>query len=255
MFVDLETFLTAEIYRYVFVFVRITTAFLLFPAIGEQVFPRRVRLVTALAVSFAITPIIPGLPEAPPDSPIVLIAEFLEELIAGAFIGGTARLFHSAMAVAGQMIGRAIVLANVFTLPFNDNGAGSIVAAFLSLTGIALIFAMNIHHLMISAFVQSYDLIPPAEPLDTRVMALIFSRLTDDMFRIGSELAAPFLVLNFVFYLGIGLINRMMQQMPVFFVALPGALMGGMLILFSVGAILLPGFAAPMADWLTTLRL
>lgn len=253
--VDLESFLTGEIYRYFFVFMRLGMAFLLFPAIGEQVFPRQVRLVTSLAVTLVITPVIPGLPESPPSDAFILGQHLAHELMAGAFLGVSARLFHAAMATAGQMIGRAIVLANIFTLPFNDNGAGSIVAAFLSLTGIALIFAMNIHHLMIGALVRSYDLIPALGALDTRVIALIIARLNDASFRLASELAAPFLVLNFVFYLGLGLINRMMQQMPVFFVALPGAIFGGLLILFSVGAALLPGFTGPMSDWLSTLRL
>jgi flagellar biosynthetic protein FliR len=40
-------------------------------------------------------------------------------------------------------------------------------------------------------------------------------------FGLGFQLSAPFLVVGLVFYLGLGLINRLMPQIQVFFIAMP----------------------------------
>lgn len=253
---DLENFLATGIYAYALVFVRLSTTMLMLPALGEPIYPQRIRLAVALALTLVLTPMLMDeLPARPPDSPVTLVYHFAVESFVGLFFGFTVRLFHSALSVAGQMIGRAIVLANIFTLPFNDNGAGSIIASFLSLCGVMLIFATNLHHLMIDGFLQTYDILPALAAPDTRVMALITARLAERMFEVAAQLAAPFLALNFVYYVGLGVINRMMPTVPVFFIALPIANLAGIAILVASIGFILTNYSAPMAEWLTTLRL
>ena len=42
-----------------------------------------------------------------------------------------------------------------------------------------------------------------------------------DSFTLGIQIAAPFLVIAFVFYVMMGLLARLMPQMQVFFIAIP----------------------------------
>ena len=53
-------------------------------------------------------------------------------------------------------------------------------------------------------------------------------------FRIGVQLAAPFLVFGLLFNLGLGVLSRLMPQMQVFFVGMPLSILVGFLILLLV---------------------
>jgi flagellar biosynthetic protein FliR len=49
-------------------------------------------------------------------------------------------------------------------------------------------------------------------------------------FKIGTQLAAPFLVFGLVFNMGLGVLARLMPQMQVYFVGVPLSIMIGFLI-------------------------
>ena len=64
-------------------------------------------------------------------------------------------------------------------------------------------------------------------------------KLVSDAFRIGLQLAAPFLVFGLVFYVGIGLLSRLMPQIQIFFIAMPANItLGLVLLLFLLGAMM-----------------
>ena len=60
-------------------------------------------------------------------------------------------------------------------------------------------------------------------------------------FVIGVQMAAPFIVFGLVFYLGVGILGRLMPQLQVFFIAMPATI--------SVGLILLAILLAMMMGW------
>ncbi len=111
---------------------------------------------------------------------------------------------------------------------------GVIVGNFLVMLGVTLIFATDLHHLVIAALNDSYTLFSPGEiPLLGDVAALT-TRTAASAFRIGIQLSAPFLVFGLLFNLGLGVLSRLMPQMQVFFVGLPLSIMLGLLVLLLV---------------------
>ena len=56
-------------------------------------------------------------------------------------------------------------------------------------------------------------------------------RFVADAFRIGVQIAAPFVVYGLVFYIGMGLIARLMPQMQVFFIVMPLQILAAFLVL------------------------
>jgi flagellar biosynthetic protein FliR len=50
-------------------------------------------------------------------------------------------------------------------------------------------------------------------------------------FKIGVQMAAPFIIFGLVFNLGLGLLARMMPQMQVYFVGVPLSILAGFLLL------------------------
>jgi flagellar biosynthetic protein FliR len=87
--------------------------------------------------------------------------------------------------------------------------------------GLLVIFALNLHHLLILAVVNSYQIFIPGEPILVEDFAFTVARVTTESFKLGIQLAAPFIGLGLVFYSAMGIINRLMPSMQIFFVAIP----------------------------------
>jgi flagellar biosynthesis protein FliR len=71
---------------------------------------------------------------------------------------------------------------------------------------------------VIAALNDSYALFCPGEVPLMGDVANVISTTVTGAFRIGVQLAAPFLVFGLLFNLGLGVLSRLMPQMQVLFV-------------------------------------
>ena len=111
---------------------------------------------------------------------------------------------------------------------------GVIIGNFLTMLGITLFFATDMHHLVIAALNDSYTLFEPGEVPVVGDVAALVTKTVSGAFRIGIQLSAPFLVFGLLFNIGLGVLSRLMPQMQVFFVALPLSILIGLLFLLLV---------------------
>ena len=214
------------------VFSRVGAMVMLLPAIGDAGVPARVRLGLALAISFAMVPVVAHFyPPQVPQSAIALSVLLIQETVAGILIGGMSRLIMSALSVAGQLIATQTGLAFTQSIDPTFGEQGAIVGTFFSMLGVVLIFEANLHHLAIGAIVGSFKLLPPGAPLPTGDMAQEAINLTAGAFALGLQLAAPFIIFGFAVNAAIGLLARMVPQMQVFFIAMPINLLAGFFVL------------------------
>ena len=61
-------------------------------------------------------------------------------------------------------------------------------------------------------------------------------------FSLGVRLAAPFIVYGLVFYIGAGVLNRLMPQAQVFFMLMPANLALGMMLLMLTTGLMMTAF-------------
>jgi flagellar biosynthetic protein FliR len=111
---------------------------------------------------------------------------------------------------------------------------GAIVGNFLGVLGITLIFATDMHHLIIAALNDSYTVFRPGEIPILGDVANILTTTISGTFRIGVQISAPFLVIGLLFNLGLGVLSRLMPQLQVFFVGMPLSILAGLLLLLLV---------------------
>jgi flagellar biosynthesis protein FliR len=96
-----------------------------------------------------------------------------EELFIGAVLGLSARLTISALQVAGSVIAQQLGLGFVTAVDPTQGQQGIIVGNFLTMLGVVLIFALDLHHLVIAGLNDSYLLFKPGDvPLIGDVAAL-----------------------------------------------------------------------------------
>lgn len=217
----LEEFLTRGVFAFILVFARLGAAITIMPGVGDSFTPQNIRLYIALGLSLVMAPLVqPYLPDPIPGT-LMLFILIVMEFIAGLFIGTVARIFMAAMDVAGMLVSLASGLGNAQL--FNPASAtqGSLMGAFFSVAAVMVLFAANLHHLLFYGLVGSYELFPVGAIPDPGSMAEIVARALAASFMIGFQVAAPFLVMSLLVYIGMGVLARLMPQVQVFLLAIP----------------------------------
>jgi flagellar biosynthetic protein FliR len=228
------SFLPALAVTFILMFARLGTMTMLMPGIGERGIPTRIRLVIALMLTLVLLPIYRGNYPSVPTANFGPIAGLLiQEVIVGAVLGLTARLTLSALEVAGATIANQMGLGFATAVDPNQGQQGIIVGNLLAMLGVALIFATDMHHLAIGALDQSYALFRPGEFLPVSDVTQLMLNIISSAFKIGIQLAAPFLVFGLLFNLGLGILARLMPQLQVFFLGLPLSILIGFGMLFA----------------------
>ena len=140
------------------IFARVGTILMLIPALGEQSIPARLRLTFGLALTLVLLPLLSStMPALPADlGPLGIL--MLHEVAVGLILGGITRLIVMATEVAGAVIafqtGLSVAQARQ-SEPVGDAGRGDRQLS-LSMLGVTLIFATDLHHLALSAIVDSF---------------------------------------------------------------------------------------------------
>ena len=217
----LQEFITSGVFAFIIVFVRMGAAITIMPGVGDTLTPQHIRLYIALGLSLMMAPVVaPHLPDPIPDGPL-LFTVIIMEFVIGLFIGTIARIFMAALDTAGMVISMASGLGNAQL--FNPGFAtqGSLIGAFLSVTGMVLLFASNLHHLLFYGLAGSYDLFPVGGIPDAGSMAEMAALALAGSFAVGVQIAAPFLIVSFLIYVGMGVLARLMPQIQVFLLAMP----------------------------------
>lgn len=213
--------LNFEIYRFLALFLRLGSAFMLMPGFMTSYVNMRLRLSIALALCFILMPVIgPELP-SPPTETARLFLFILSEITVGVFLGIMMQFLYTALALAGNFAGQAIGFANAQIFDPNFQSQSMIMETFLSIIALTLIFMTDLHHLMLSALVDSYRLFPAGETLPLGDFANHLSDKLNQSFIMGFKIGSPFIAFTIVFYVGMGLVSRLMPQLNIFFLSLP----------------------------------
>lgn len=217
----IDTFLVGGVFAFLLTFTRVGTAMMIMPGLGDTFIPQRIRLHLALGISFVLSPILYQYMPAQIPATFPLIVLIISEAIIGLMIGTVARIFMVALDTAGMVISMQSGLANAQVFNPSLASQGSIIGAFLSVTGLVVVFALNLHHMLIMGVVESYQMFSLGETLDTGSMAELISRAVNASFKIGVKLAMPFMVMTLIIYVGMGVLSRLMPQVQVFLIVLP----------------------------------
>ena len=252
MHVDIS-FLPALAAAFLLTFARVGAMVMLLPGIGEMSVPSRVRLTMALVLTAILLPAHQKayVVDLKAIGPVLLV--LFQELLVGALLGLTARLAISALQVAGSVVAQQLGLGFVTAVDPTQGQQGMLVGNFLTVLGVTLIFATDLHHLVIAALNDSYTIFQPGEMPLVGDAAAHVTRIVATAFRIGIQLSAPFLVFGVLFNLGLGVLSRLMPQMQVFFIGLPLSILLGFLLLLLVIGAMMGTFTGYLEDVLSDL--
>jgi len=228
------SFLPAIAAAFMLSFARIGTMVMLLPGLGELTVPTRVRLTLALVLTAVIMPLHRSAYQVDLHAFLPVVQLLFQELLIGAVLGLLSRLTLSALQVAGMVVAQQMGLGFVTAVDPTQGQQGMLVGNFLAVLGITMIFATDLHHLVIAALNDSYVIFRPGEIPLLGDVANALTTTVAGAFRIGVQIAAPFLVFGLLFNMGLGILAKLMPQMQVFFVGMPLTILIGFLILIMV---------------------
>ncbi|HYM30646.1 MAG TPA: flagellar biosynthetic protein FliR [Candidatus Cybelea sp.] len=227
----LNDIVPGSLFAFMLVFTRLGAALMLIPGLGEVNVSPRIRLSAAIALTLLLLPLVaPGLPP-PPDQPLGDFVLIMNETLIGVFIGAAARLALAGLETAGTVIAFQSGLGYAQFFDPTQGGQGQLVASFLSLVGLVMIFASNLHYLMLEALAESYRTFPAGAMPVIGDFTETAVRFVSGSFRIGVQVAAPFIVYGLVYTVGAGVLNRLMPQVQLMLISVPLQIAASMLLL------------------------
>ncbi len=217
----LASLLPQSLFAFLLVFCRVGSVFMVLPTIGETFIGPQFRLAFALLVAGLLTPVVADtLPPLPAD-PGRLFILILGEILIGVFVGGLVRLIMTGLQVAGTVVAMQTSLSTGQMFDPAQGTQGTILANLMTMVGLAVIFASDLHLVLIAATGDTYRLFPAGSMPLTGDLAQAATSTAAQSFKMAIQLSAPLTVFSLIFYLGLGAINRLMPQLQVFFIAQP----------------------------------
>lgn len=215
---------------FMLVFARLGSMVATMPALGEVAVSARVRLGLALAISLVMVPVVgDSYGNIPGNLGKMTMAIFGETLI-GLMIGASSRLLTSAIQTAGTVIAFQSGLAFAQNVDPTQGIQSAIIGSFMSMVAMTLVFATDMHHLLLAAMRDSYDLFKPGQLIPFGDFAEMAIAIVAGAFKVGVQMSAPFLVFGMIFNLGQGVLSRLMPQVQIFFVAMPANIFLGFIL-------------------------
>jgi len=217
----LRDFLVLNVFGFFLTFARIGTAVVLLPGFSASWISVRARVVVGLAVTLVTLPLVQHTWPAIPSTPVELFLLMLGEIFIGAFIGTIGLVLISTLQAAGSFIALFSSLANAMVRDPIAESQSALTAGFLTIMGVVMIFVTDTHHILLRGVIASYGTFIPGQVVFDGDIADTVAKVVNDSFAVGLQLTAPFLIVALTYYVGLGILNRLMPTLPIFFVGLP----------------------------------
>lgn len=221
-----------NISQIIWVFARVFAFIFFVPGFGERFITTQMKLLFSLVTAYVIYGALPA--SAAQNTEVFFALRIAFEVTVGVMLGMCLRIIFSALDVCGAVVGMKIGLSNAFTTSPISGASGPLPAAFLGMCAITILLCANYHHTFLRTLISSYDYFNFNDQMSFSLMQenilnMVFYVVVIS-FKLGLQLATPFVILGILYFLSLGILNRLMPQLPVFFVGQPLQLGMGLLI-------------------------
>ena len=227
----------AEFERFLFVFFRVGALVLFVPILGSRQVPSSMKIGFILFLSIAIFPLVEGRPLPEPRGIFDLAIFLISDVTIGLGIAFITRLIFTAVQIAGTVVDFQMGFGVVNVIDPQTDTQVSVTAQFHNIIAVLIFLAIDAHHFIIQAIVESFFIINPAEINFASITPEYMLYLFSATFTTAVKIAAPIMAILFFLSVGLGLVARTVPQMNVFIVGFPlqigvGLLMVGLSISF-----------------------
>ena len=234
---DILNFNYAEFEKFLFVLFRVGAMIIFVPILGSRQIPGILKIGLMLFISIAIFPVVQNRPMPEPEGLFELSKFLMVDVTIGLGIAYISRLIFTAVQVAGTVVDFQMGFGVVNVIDPQTDTQVSVTAQFQNILAIFIFLAIDAHHYIFQAIVDSFFVINPFEINFSSVTPEYMLHLFSATFITAVKISAPIMAILFFLSVGLGLVARTVPQMNVFIVGFPlqigiGLLMVGLSISF-----------------------
>ena len=230
-------------------FCRVGGCFMLMPGLSSARVPLQVRLFVAISASGALLiHLWDRIAPFATREPTVLLVLIASESLIGALIGLMARLYVLALQFIASAIATLIGFSAAGGPGIEEAEPQAALGSIISFSALMLLFVFDFHHEIIKALVMSYEVAPISAMFNPQSALVDMTDTVSESFMVMIRLGSPFVAYAILVNLGLGLVNKLVPQIPVYFISLPFVIAGGLILLYFAVPTLLSLFADGFVD-------
>lgn len=214
------------------IMVRVTSVIMAAPFLSSRQFPVRVKVFFGLIVTILLYPSIPLQGAVIPldAKALELVVLIIREMLIGVAMGLSGQIVFGGIQFGGQFISIQSGLGFANIIDPTTQTQNPVISQIFILLSIILFLNVDGDAIYLQALNKSFEVIPLGTASFDRV-APDFIKMATQLFVIGIQLSAPFIIVLFLMDLSFAIFARIMPQANIFFIALPLKVLGGILML------------------------
>lgn len=222
------------------VFCRIGSCFITLPGFSSSRVPTPVRLLIAAGVSMACLPLLwdTVYPKVQGGG-VIYIALIGTETLIGTMFGLIARFFSLGLQFAGSILTMMIGFNGSPAPDVLEDSSENQMTNMISFCGLMMLFILDFHHVVFRVLIDSYNVMPMGGVPNTQKMLITLTDTISKTYFLMLRLTSPFIIYGLMFNVGVGLVNKLAAQIPIYYISAPYLIAGGLLLVYwSIGAMM-----------------
>lgn len=221
--------------------VRVLALFSTAPLLSHRAIPLRIKVALGALVALVLVPEV----SAPPLADALTaagLALLVQNLLVGVVIGFSVRIVFASFELAGELVGLQMGLSFAGFFSPATGTTENAVASFMSLIALLCFLSIDGHLMLVHAIAESFRVFPLNDTAQVPLDFARIARLASEIFAIALSLALPFVAVQLLINIVLGVLARIAPQLNVFAVGFPLTLLAGLTLLFT----LLPYIESPL---------
>lgn len=190
------------------------------------------RVIAAFSITYLVFPVVQDRVPEPPTELVGLALLLIGELLIGLLLGLVGKLVLTSLEVAGQVMGFQMGFSFIQAVDPQTSVQAPFLSILMAMIGTFLLLLMNGHHWFLVALVNSYELGAGFSEVSTGMLEQLLVS-SGQMFVVGFQMAAPFVVLLILTDLLLGIIGRTAPQLMILILGLPAKILIGLILMMS----------------------
>jgi flagellar biosynthetic protein FliR len=234
------------------IFCRIGGCLMMVPGFSSNRIPMQVRLFIALSSSLAVAPLVLDKAQAglANQAPATMLLYIGSETLTGLTIGLLGRIYFFALQTLATAVAMSIGVGGMAGTPVDESEPLPAISSLIMMVATAVLFLSDMHWELFRGLVASYGRIPLGEGFGAQFSLMQIADQSTAAFVVALRVSAPFIIYSVVVNLAVGLTNKMTPQIPVFFLATPFIMLGGLLLMYFLVSDFMLLFMDSFSTWL-----
>jgi len=227
-----QVFTDTYIVGFILLFFRFSALFIAIPIFDHQSIPINIKASMAFFFAIVFYPSMPTVQIAITVPNIILA--ILSEFLFGLAIGIILQIAYNVITFAGGIISNMMGFAMASAIDPQNGISMPIISQFLSLMGLLVLFAVDLHHWILMFVDSSLKNIPLGGFLMQENLFNYIIKASGDMFIVGFSIAFPLVALSLMQDIIFGMLMKTMPQFNILVIGFPIKITVGFAVLISI---------------------